>query len=37
MPTAKFPEIKVYMDKQLSFEKSGYVNNIFGRRLTLIQ
>jgi len=30
---AKFPEIKVYMDKTIKFcRKSGYVNNIFGRR-----
>ena len=29
----KFPEIKVYMDKTIKFcRKSGYVNNIFGRR-----
>ena len=30
---AKFPEIKVYMDKTIKFcRRSGYVNNIFGRR-----
>ena len=30
---AKFPEIKVYMDQTVKFcRKSGYVNNIFGRR-----
>ncbi len=30
---AKFPEIKVYMDKTIKFcRKSGYVNNIFGRK-----
>ncbi len=30
---AKFPEIKGYMDKTIKFcRKSGYVNNIFGRR-----
>ena len=30
---AKFPEIKVYMDQTIKFcRKSGYVNNIFGRR-----
>tara|TARA_Y100000591_G_scaffold273497_1_gene249446 strand:- start:8147 stop:10921 length:2775 start_codon:yes stop_codon:yes gene_type:complete len=30
---AKFPEIKVYMDKTIKFcRKSGYVSNIFGRR-----
>jgi len=30
---AKFPEIKVYMDRTIKFcRKSGYVNNIFGRR-----
>ena len=30
---AKFPEIKVYMDNTIKFcRKSGYVNNIFGRR-----
>ncbi len=29
----KFPEIKVYMDNTIKFcRKSGYVNNIFGRR-----
>ena len=29
----KFPEIKLYMDKTIKFcRKSGYVNNIFGRR-----
>jgi len=29
----KFPEIKVYMDNTIRFcRKSGYVNNIFGRR-----
>jgi DNA polymerase I len=29
----KFPEIKRYMDKTIKFcRKSGYVNNIFGRR-----
>ncbi len=29
----KFPEIKVYMDNTIKFcKKSGYVNNIFGRR-----
>jgi DNA polymerase-1 len=30
---AKFPEIKIYMDETIKFcRKSGYVNNIFGRR-----
>ena len=30
---AKFPEIKVYMDRTIKFcRKSGFVNNIFGRR-----
>ena len=30
---AKFPEIKIYMDSTIKFcRKSGYVNNIFGRR-----
>ena len=30
---AKFPEIKVYMDQTKKFcRKSGYVNNIFGRK-----
>ena len=30
---AKFPEIKIYMDKTIKFcRKSGYVSNIFGRR-----
>ena len=30
---ARFPEIKVYMDQTIKFcRKSGYVNNIFGRR-----
>jgi DNA polymerase-1 len=30
---AKFPEIKIYMNKTIKFcRKSGYVNNIFGRR-----
>ena len=30
---AKFPEIKVYMNQTIKFcRKSGYVNNIFGRR-----
>ena len=30
---AKFPEIKIYMDKTIKFcRKSGFVNNIFGRR-----
>ncbi len=30
---AKFPEIKVYMDKTIKFcRKNGFVNNIFGRR-----
>ena len=29
----KFPEIKIYMDNAIKFcRKSGYVNNIFGRR-----
>ena len=29
----KFPEIKVYMDNTIKFcRKSGYVNNVFGRR-----
>ena len=29
----KFPEIKIYMDRTIKFcRKSGYVNNIFGRR-----
>ena len=34
MPTLrKFPEIKIYMDDTIKFcRKSGYVNNIFGRR-----
>ena len=30
---AKFPEIKIYMDDTIKFcRKSGYINNIFGRR-----
>ena len=30
---AKFPEIKIYMDNTIKFcRRSGYVNNIFGRR-----
>ena len=30
---AKFPEIKIYMDDTIKFcRKSGFVNNIFGRR-----
>ncbi len=30
---SKFPEIKVYMDQTIKFcRKSGYVNNIFGRK-----
>ncbi len=30
---SRFPEIKVYMDSTIKFcRKSGYVNNIFGRR-----
>ncbi len=30
---AKFPEIKVYMDRTIKFcRKSGFVNNIFGRK-----
>ncbi len=30
---AKFPEIKIYMNNTIKFcRKSGYVNNIFGRR-----
>ena len=30
---AKFPEIKLYMDQTIKFcRKSGYVNNIFGRK-----
>ena len=30
---ARFPEIKIYMDKTIKFcRKSGYVSNIFGRR-----
>jgi len=30
---ARFPEIKIYMDDTIKFcRKSGYVNNIFGRR-----
>ena len=30
---SKFPEIKIYMDKTIKFcRKSGYVNNIFGRK-----
>ena len=30
---AKFPEIKIYMDDTIKFcRKSGYVNNIFGRK-----
>ena len=30
---AKFPEIKLYMDQTIKFcRKTGYVNNIFGRR-----
>ena len=30
---AKFPEIRVYMDRTIKFcRKNGYVNNIFGRR-----
>ena len=33
---AKFPEIKVYMDDTIKFcRKSGYVNNIFGRRAAI--
>jgi DNA polymerase I len=29
----KFPEIKIYMDNTIKFcRKSGYVNNVFGRR-----
>ena len=29
----KFPEIKIYMDRKIKFcRKSGFVNNIFGRR-----
>ena len=33
---AKFPEIKIYMDNTIKFcRKSGYVNNIFGRRTHL--
>ena len=29
----RFPEIKIYMDNTIKFcRKSGYVNNIFGRR-----
>ena len=34
---AKFPEIKLYMDKTIKFcRKSGYVNNIFGRKSHVI-
>ena len=34
---AKFPEIKLYMDKTIKFcRKSGYVNNIFGRKSHII-
>ena len=34
----KFPEIKIYMDSTIKFcRKSGYVNNIFGRDLTLME
>ena len=34
---AKFPEIKIYMDQTIKFcRKSGYVNNIFGRRSNFI-
>ena len=30
---ARFPEIKLYMDQTIKFcRKSGYVNNIFGRK-----
>ena len=30
---AKFPEIKIYMDRTIKFcRQSGYVNNIFGRK-----
>ena len=30
---AKFPEIKIYMDNTIKFcRKSGFVNNIFGRK-----
>jgi DNA polymerase-1 len=30
---AKFPEIKIYMDQTIKFcRKTGYVNNIFGRK-----
>jgi len=30
---SRFPEIKIYMDNTITFcRKSGYVNNIFGRR-----
>jgi DNA polymerase-1 len=30
---SRFPEIKIYMDETIKFcRKSGYVNNIFGRR-----
>ena len=30
---SKFPEIKIYMDRTIKFcRKSGFVNNIFGRR-----
>jgi len=30
---AKFPEIKIYMDKTIKFcRRSGFVNNIFGRK-----
>ena len=32
----KFPEIKIYMDRTIKFcRKSGYVNNIFGRKTHL--
>jgi len=34
---AKFPEIKVYMDQTIKFcRRSGYVNNIFGRKTHFI-
>ena len=33
----KFPEIKIYMDRTIKFcRKSGFVNNIFGRRSLFI-
>ena len=33
---SRFPEIKIYMEDTIKFcRKSGYVNNIFGRRITL--